>query len=484
MTSLLASSILSVIPELVLAISAMFLLVLGAIRKEGKGFSLITHASILVLIISIFYVLRLSEYSFSGFGDMFVINKFTSYMKVLVAIGSIMSLMLCFSYLEREKLTRFEYPILVLFATLGMFMMISANSLISLYMGLEMQSLPLYVLAAIQRDKIKSSEAGLKYFVLGALASGLLLYGSSMIYGFAGTVNFYELSDVFANLETVPVGLVVGLVFVICGLGFKISAVPFHMWTPDVYEGAPTPVVAFFAIAPKVAAIALIMHVLFGPFGGLVDQWRQVIVALSVLSMTLGALAAIVQTNIKRLMAYSSIGHMGYALVGVAAGEVIGVRSVILYMLIYMMMSAGTFAVILSMRRGERYVEKISDLAGLSKTQPMLALVMTILMFSMSGIPPMAGFFGKLFIFQAAVESDMYALAVFGVLTSVVAAFYYLRIIKVMYFDESAEEFDTPIDIGVRALAYTVTAFIVCFILVPAPFVQGAMNAAYALLPT
>jgi NADH-quinone oxidoreductase subunit N len=360
--------------------------------------------------------------------------------------------------------------------------MVSANHLISLYVGLELQSLALYVIAAFRRDYAKSSEAGLKYFVLGALSSGMLLYGASLVYGFAGTTSFDRLAALLGDHQThAPVGLIVGLVFVAAGVAFKISAVPFHMWTPDVYEGAPTPVTAFFAVAPKVAAIALFVRVLIEPFGALTDQWRQIIYFTSMASMVLGSFAAIGQTNIKRLMAYSSIGHIGYALVGLAAGTELGVRSVILYMAIYIFMNIGTFAVILCMRQGGRMVEEISDLAGLSRTHPMLAFAMLIFMFSMAGIPPAAGFFGKLFVFQAAIEAHLYTLAVVGVLASVVGAFYYLRIIKLMYFDEPIEAFDHGISGGMTVVLAGTGLFTLLFFFFPAPLLNGAAAAAASL---
>jgi len=365
-----------------------------------------------------------------------------------------------------------------------MFMMVSANDLISLYIGLELQSLSLYVVAAFRRDSLKSSEAGLKYFVLGALSSGMLLYGCSLVYGFAGTTSFEGLATLFKSLGgTGPsVGLVVGLVFLIAGLAFKVSAVPFHMWTPDVYEGAPTPVTAFFAVAPKIAAIALFIRVLVGPFGVLIADWQQVIVLISIASMVLGALAAIWQDNIKRLLAYSSIGNIGYALIGLATGTEAGIRGILVYMTIYLAMNVGTFCCVLAMRRTGRMVENIADLAGLARNQPLMALALAILMFSMAGIPPLAGFFGKLYIFLAAIEAGLYTLAIIGVLASVVGAFYYLRIIKIMYFDEPAEVFDRSMGREVRAILVGTTLFVTFFIVRPDIIVEGAGTAARMLL--
>ena len=327
---------------------------------------------------------------------MFVLDDFAVFFKVLVLIASGLSIVIAQDYMESQQIARFEYSVLILLATVGMLMMISANDLIALYLGLEMQSLALYVVASFQRDDAKSAEAGLKYFVLGALASGMLLYGSSLVYGYSGTTSFEVLATTFTQLhgEAPPVGLVVGIVFILAGLAFKVSAVPFHMWTPDVYEGAPTPVTAFFSVAPKLAAIALFIRVMVGPFGDLVAQWQQIVVFISIASMVLGAFAAIGQENIKRLMAYSSIGHVGYALIGLAVGNEVGVRGVLIYMTIYLFMNVGVFTCILCMRRREQMVVGISDLAGLSKSNPLMALALAIFMFSMSGIPPLAGFFG------------------------------------------------------------------------------------------
>ena len=469
------------LPELKLVVMALALLLLGVFTKK-EYYRLISGLSVFALL---FVAGLIIFYNTTGtaFNGMFIADGFSSYMKLVVVLGSAVSLLMATQYVEREKINRIEYPILVLFATLGMMLMISANNLISLYMGLELQSLPLYVLAAIQRDSVRSTEAGLKYFVLGALSSGLLLYGSSLIYGFSGATGFPQIAEALHGHGTVSLGVVTGLVMILAALSFKISAVPFHMWAPDVYEGAPTPVTAFFAIAPKVAAMALVTRVLMGPFGDMVEQWRQVIVVISIASMALGGVAAIVQTNIKRLLAYSSIGHMGYALVGVAAASTAGVQAVVIYMTIYAIMSAGIFCVVLMMKQRGKMVEKISDLSGLAKEQPLLALAMSILMFSMAGIPPLAGFFGKLFIFQSAVASGLYTLAIVGVLTSVVAAYYYIRIIKVMYFEESAGAGFAPAhDRGLNLILCAVSAFVVFFIILPAPVLNSAEAAAQALI--
>jgi NADH-quinone oxidoreductase subunit N len=386
-------------------------------------------------------------------------------------------------YNEDQGIARFEFPVLVLLASTGMMVMVSATDLITLYLGLELQSLSLYVVASFDRDSVRSTEAGLKYFVLGALSSGMLLYGASMVYGFSGTTSFAKLATLFTGAATAApsTGLIIGIVFVAVGLAFKVSAVPFHMWTPDVYEGAPTPVTAFFAVAPKMAAIALFMRFLIEPFGPLIAEWRQIIVFLSVASMALGAVAAIAQANIKRLMAYSSIGHIGYALIGVAAGTRAGIRGVLIYMAIYLFMNVGTFAVILCMRAKARMLENISDLAGLSRSQPGLALALAIFMFAMAGIPPTAGFFSKLYIFLAAIDAKLTGLAVFGVIASVVGAFYYVRIVKVMYFDEPSAVFDRPISAELKGVLVVTAIVTLFFFLLPGPLVGGAETAAAAL---
>jgi NADH-quinone oxidoreductase subunit N len=469
-----------VIPELVLACGGMALLLIGVFRGDGAMRS-VAWISMLVLVVAGIASGTLGSDRQVVFGGQFVTDAFAQFTKWLVVIGAVFGIAMSLSYNERHEIARFEFPVLIVFATLGMFMMISANDLISLYVGLELQSLSLYVLAAFRRDNLRSSEAGLKYFVLGALSSGMLLYGASLVYGFAGSTGFDALAGVFKTGSGPSIGLIVGMVFVIAGLAFKISAVPFHMWTPDVYEGAPTPVTAFFALAPKIAAFALFMRVLTGPFGPLVAEWQQIVWLLAIASMILGALAAIWQSNIKRLLAYSSIGHVGYALVGLAAGNETGVRGVLIYLAIYLAMSAGAFCCVLAMRRGNRMVEGIDDLAGLSRTQPMVALAMAALMFSMAGIPPLAGFFGKLYVFLAAVQAGLYALAVIGVLASVIGAYYYLRIIKIMYFDEPAENMDRPVGREIGVIMAASTLFIVLFFVYPSPILNGAQTAAAAL---
>jgi len=473
------------LPELFIACAGMVLLMVGVFRRS-EATRLVLMLSLVVFLVAM-AILVLSPASVSGeaFGGLFVSDGFAGFMKALVLLGALVTMAMSLRYIEQERMARFEFPVLMVFATLGMMMMVSANDLIALYLGLELQSLSLYVIAAFRRDNLRSSEAGLKYFVLGALSSGILLYGSSMVYGFAGTTAFAGLAEVFARGAAAggepPLGIVIGLVFVLSGLAFKVSAVPFHMWTPDVYEGAPTPVTAFFANAPKIAAMALLIRVMIGPFGDLFDQWQQIVVLLSIASMVLGALAAISQTNIKRLMAYSSIGHIGYALIGLACGTESGVRGVLIYLAIYLAMNLGTFACILCMRQSDRMVEGIEDLRGLSRSNPLMALALAVFMFSMAGIPPMAGFFGKLYVFLAAIESELYTLAVIGVLASVVGAFYYLRIVKLMYFDEPVESFDRPVGSEMALILAATGVIVLFFFIFPSPVLDGAGAAAASL---
>ncbi|MEO3430042.1 NADH-quinone oxidoreductase subunit NuoN [Pelagibius sp. CAU 1746] len=470
------------LPEVFLACAGMILLMLGVFRgNQGTRLVLsLTVACFALVFVIIAVAMGRSE---SALGGLFIADAFGDFMKLLVLVGSAVTLIMALRYIEREDMARFEYPVLVLFATLGMMLMISANDMLALYLGLELQSLSLYVVAAFRRDHLRSSEAGLKYFVLGALSSGMLLYGMSMIYGFAGTTSFDGLAAQFSAGQTPSLGLIVGIVFLSAGLAFKISAVPFHMWTPDVYEGAPTPVTAFFATAPKVAAMALIVRVMIGPFGDLVDQWQQIFWFVSVASMILGALAAISQTNIKRLMAYSSIGHIGYALIGLAAGTEEGVNGILLYLTIYIVMNLGTFACILCMRQKDVMVERIEDLKGLSKTNPGMALALAIFMFSMAGIPPLVGFFGKFYIFLAAIEAQLYVLAVIGVLSSVIGAFYYLRIVKLMYFDDPIEAFDRPIGREMTVILVGTSLVIILLTVGIAPLLDGTAMAAASLFP-
>ena len=462
-------------PELLLAVGAMVLLLFGAFVSE-RSYPQVTGLSI-ALIAAAIYVLYSSTERGSAMNGAFILDDFAWYMKLLTLLGSGIAIIMSVNFMKRAGVVNFEFPILVVTATIGMLIMISANNLITLYLGLELQSLSLYVLAAINRDSVRSTEAGLKYFVLGALSSGMLLYGASLIYGFTGTVEFAGIAEALSGTPR-SLGLVFGLVFLLAGIAFKISAVPFHMWTPDVYEGAMSPVAAFFAAAPKIAAMSMLIRVVISAFEPVTTDWQQILVFIAIASMALGAFAAIGQTNIKRLMAYSSIGHMGYALVGLAAGTQQGVAGVILYMTIYMVMTIGTFACIIAMRDKDGTSENIYDLAGLSQRKPMLALALTILMFSLAGIPPMAGFFAKYFVFVAAIESGLYALAVIGVLTSVVGAFYYLRIIKIMWFDEPAEPF-VPMPSELRTIL-ALSSLFVAFYVVFAGFLSEATAVAAA----
>ncbi len=480
-------NIVPALPELFLSGVIMLLLMFGVFQKGGlkdndvATFRIVSMLSVVSLLLAVLLLIPIAGQRIATFADMFVSDQFAVYTKALVLIAAALGIIISRDFMERHNIARFEYPILIVFATLGMLLMISANDLVSLYVGLELQSLSLYVMAAIQRDDNRATEAGLKYFVLGAVASGLLLYGASFVYGFAGTTNFESLATLFSVHAHVSTGLIIGVVFIMAGLAFKVSAVPFHMWTPDVYEGAPTPVTAFFAVAPKIAALALLLRVMVGPFGDLLAQWQQIVIAISVLSMLLGALAAINQRNIKRLMAYSSIGHVGYALVGLAAGTEAGVKGVLIYLAIYLVMNIGTFACILCMRRGGRMVEEIDDLAGLGKTNPMMAATLVVFMFSLAGIPPLAGFFGKLYVFLAAIEAQLFALAIIGVVASVIGAFYYLRIIKVMYFDEPVDALDGHIGVEMTCVITVTSLIIILFFVYPAPILSSAAAAAAAL---
>jgi NADH-quinone oxidoreductase subunit N len=468
-------------PELFLAAITGLLLIYGVVRGEMATpfVSLATSVALLVTAVLLFVPYREG----TAFASLFIVDRLTTTMKALVLLGSAVAILMSRAYFEQVKAWRFEYPLLVALATLGMMLMISANDLMALYVGLELQSLALYVVAAFQRDSIRSTEAGVKYFVLGSVASGMLLFGASLIYGFCGGTAFVQVSRALIEGRGGEIGTVIGLVFVVAGLAFKVSAVPFHMWTPDVYEGAPTPVTALFAVAPKIAAVSLLVSVLMGPFKPLFLQWQQIIVVASVLSMAWGAFAALRQQNIKRLMAYSSIGNVGYVLLGLASGSEKGIQSVVFYLAIYAVMTLGVFAVILLMKRRGVMVEGIGDLAGLARSQPMMAFALLIFMFSLAGIPPLAGFWGKLYIFIAAVEAQLYVPAVLGVLASVVASYYYLRIVKVMYFDEPAEALDGPVFGVNRVVAFASAILVAAFSLAPQPLSLVAAAAAKGLFP-
>jgi NADH-quinone oxidoreductase subunit N len=473
MTLDLPTSLLLSTPELVLAVSAMALLMVGVFSGERANLT-VTGLAIALLIAVTALVILFPAYG-TAYDGAFISDPFSRLMKILVLIGSLVSLVMSVGFAKAERFEKFEFPVLIMLATVGMMLMVSANDMVALYLGLELQSLALYVLAAFNRDSVRSTEAGLKYFVLSALSSGILLYGITLVYGYTGNTGFEAIAAALASGR--EVGLIFGLVFVLAGLVFKISAVPFHMWTPDVYEGAPTPVTAFFSAAPKMAAMALLVRVTMSAFEPIAVDWQQIIVFVSIASMGLGSFAAIGQRNIKRLMAYSAIGHMGYALIGLAANSPEGVRGVIIYMLIYLVMTLGTFAFILAMRRNEGIVEQIDDLAGLSSTNPSMAAALTILLFSLAGIPPLAGFFAKWYVFLAAVNAGLYPLAVIGVLTSVIGAYYYIRIVKVMWFDEPAGGF-LPMA-GELGLVLSLSgAFMLFYVLIGGPIGRVAQAAA------
>jgi NADH-quinone oxidoreductase subunit N len=468
---------LAALPEMVLAGSGLAILIFGVVQKKDSS-TVCTMAVLLAFAVAALLVIGAAPvHAYSG---LFVTDAYARYAKLLILGGGALSAILAVDFNVKTGIARFEFPVLMLFSTVGMMIMASAASLMTLYMGLELQSLAIYVLCAFARDDVRSSEAGLKYFVLSALASGLLLYGISLTYGFSGTMDFGRLAQAITDPSGVSTGLVVGIAFVVAGLAFKLSAVPFHMWTPDVYEGAPTPVTAFMSTAPKVAPFVVLLRVMMGPFGHVAVQWQPIIYVVSIGSMLLGSFAAIGQSNIKRLMAYSSIGHMGYALIGLAAGTEAGIRGVLVYLLTYIVMSLGAFACIIAMRRDGKQVERIADLGGLAKTDLGLASLLAIFMFSMAGIPPFAGFFGKLYVFLAAVESGMWFLAILGVLTSVVGCFYYLRIIKVMFFDPTEPAFDRRAA-SVSFVAVASGAFTVLFLFGLAPLTSAAGAAAKVL---
>jgi len=476
----LQTDLLVLLPELILAIGAMGLLLFGAITGE-KSATVVSWGAIALLAAAGVATVMGPEHA-TAFHNAFIADGFSRFAKVLILAAAALSILLADEFFSSVQLSRFELPVLMLLATLGMMLMVSASSFLSLYMGLELQSLALYVLAAFNRDHLRSTEAGLKYFVLGALSSGMLLYGISLIYGFTGSTDFAAIAAV-THAGPPGLGVIFGIVFLISGLAFKVSAVPFHMWTPDVYEGAPTPVTAYFATAAKVAALCLFLRAILTPFPDLIHQWRQIIVFISVLSMALGAFAAIGQTNIKRLMAYSSIGHMGYALLGLAAGTSLGVRGVLIYLAIYVFTNLGVFACIQAMKRGGKAVENISDLSGLARTDMRLAFLFSMLLLSLAGLPPLAGFFGKFYVFLAAIQAGLLIPAVLGVLSSTVGLVYYLRVVKVMFVDEPAEAFDGNLGIGSRAIMVLSGLVALLFILAASPVITAADAAARSLLP-
>jgi len=444
------------LPEIFLSLSIFVTLLIGVFFKNS--YNLVTNITYLIIISLLLIILNSFNDSGNLFANSFVSNSFTNFFKILILLSTLFVMFITQNFIKEMKINYFEYPLLILFSVLGMFFMVSSNDLMSFYLGLELQSLALYILASIDRDNLKSNEAGIKYFVLSALSSGLLLYGCSLLYGFTGSTNFEEIN---LKMEFENTGAVFAMVFILVGLAFKVSAVPFHMWTPDVYQGSPTSVTSFFAVAPKVAGIAILIRFVQIPFEQLIDQWKNILVFMAVASMILGAIAAIGQTNIKRLIAYSSIGHIGYALAGISTGTVAGYSSSITYISIYVIMNLGVFGCIFLMKKDGKYCEDIKDLAGISKQNPLLAISFLIIMFSLAGIPPLAGFFAKFYVFMSVIENGMYALAIIGLLSTVISAFYYLRIIKIIYFDE----IKNPLD-EIKDLRITSTVFLSCSILI------------------
>ena len=448
--------------ELFLTLSIFSLLMVGVFLKES--FNIVYRLTNVVIVILILLVISSDFENIKLFNNSLSIDSFSKYMKSLILISSFFILAISKKYLVDIKNNKFEYPIIVLLSILGMFIMVGANDLILFYLGLELQSLALYILAAIDRDNLKSSEAGIKYFVLSALSSGLLLYGCSLLYGFSGTTNFDLIKT---NSDGQNIGNIFAMVFILVGLSFKVAAVPFHMWTPDVYEGSPTSVTSYFSVVPKIAGLAVFIKFMYIPFYPIIDQWQFILVFISIASMILGAVAAIGQNNIKRLIAYSSIGHIGYAIAGVASGTENGFKSSIIYMTVYAVMNIGAFAFILSMKRGEKYIEEISELSGASKNHPLMSLGLLITLFSLAGIPPMAGFFAKFYIFMSVIESGMFTLAIIGLVTTVISAFYYIRIIKIMYFDSSKKPFENLKDIGVQGSLLMSSIILISFFIYP-----------------
>ena len=458
-----------VLPEIFISLSIMFLLVLGVFKNDSSKITF--NISLLVLLITAIITLNetFSIDRITLFNDSVVIDYMSSLMKIITLLGAFLVLVISSAYLKTFKIYKIEYPILILCSVLGMMVMISSNDLMVFYMGLELQSLALYVLATFNRDQLKSSEAGLKYFVLSALSSGLLLYGCSLIYGFSGSTNFNIISNQLNSNEYV---LTFGIVFILVGLAFKISAVPFHMWAPDVYEGSPTSVTLFFTMVPKIAALTIFIRFLYVPFLNLIDQWQMIIIFLSIASMLFGAIAAIGQTNIKRLIAYSSIGHIGYTLSGLATGSNEGIQSSIIYISIYVVMNLALFSCLLMLKRNNQYFEDIEDLSGLSKNHPLLSLSLLVILFSLAGIPPLAGFFAKFYIFKAVIEQSMYFLAIVGLLSTVVAAFYYLRIIKIIYFDKEKEKYDEDHSLWLKFSLTFSTILILLYFIFPSQLIE------------
>ena len=457
-----------ILPEIFISLGIMFLLMLGVFKKNSSG--IVYTLSIIILLITLGLIINFpSGQEIYLFNNGYKIDQLSIFMKIITIISGIFVLISSYKYIKIEKIFKIEYFILILCSILGMLVMISSYDLIVFYIGLELQSLSLYVLAAFNRNQTKSSEAGLKYFILSALSSGLLLYGCSLIYGFSGSTNFYLISE---NIHSSEYGNVFGIVFILVGLAFKIAVVPFHMWAPDVYEGSPTSVTLFFAVVPKIAALTVFIRFLYVPFVNLIDQWQMIIIFLSLASMIFGAVAAIGQKNLKRLIAYSSIGHMGYALAGLAVGTNSGIQSSIIYISIYLIMNLGIFCCLFMMKRKDKFFDNLEDLAGLSKNHPIISLSLLILLFSLAGIPPMAGFFAKFYIFMSVIEQSMYFLAIVGLLSTVISAFYYLRIIKIIYFDPPKEQYDQDHNFGLR-ISLTIATLLILFYFV---YPSGLIN--------
>ncbi len=464
-----------ILPEIFISLSIMFLLIFGVFKKNSS--KIVFNLSTIALIITLGLLVVFSDtYDHYLFLDSYKIDNLSFFMKLLTILSGIFVLLISYNYVDKVKILKIEYPILILSAILGMLVMISSNDLMVFYVGLELQSLPLYVLAAINTDNVKSSEAGLKYFVLSALSSGLLLYGCSLIYGFSGSTNFDVISS---NIGSEEYGNIFGIIFILVGLSFKISAVPFHMWAPDVYEGSPTTITLFFSVVPKIAALTVFIRFLYIPFIDLFQQWQSIIIFISIASMLLGSFAAIGQTNIKRLIAYSSIGHIGYALAGLAVGTNLGIQSSITYITIYLIMNLGFFSCLLMLKRNDTYYESIDDLSGLSKNHPILSLCLLVQLFSLAGIPPLAGFFAKFYIFIAVIEQSMYFLAIVGLLATVVSAFYYLRIIKVIYFDKSNDEFDKNNSLSLKLTLSITTIIIILYFIYPSFLIKVVENISF-----
>ncbi len=462
------------LPEIFLSISIFLILMIGVF--VNKSYNLVTNISFLCLIILILIIFNNENTSIKIFSESFIRDSFANFIKILILLASIFVLLSSQLFIKDNNIAKFEYPIIILLSILGMFFMVSSNDLILFYLGLELQSLALYILAAIDRDNIRSTESGVKYFVLSALSSGLLLYGCSLLYGFTGSTNFETINS---QLDPENIGSIFAMVFILVGLSFKVSAVPFHMWTPDVYEGSPTSITSFFSVAPKVAGLAVIIRFMQSPFANVLIEWQSIVIFISIASMILGSVAAIGQKNIKRLMAYSSIGHIGYALAGVATGTSSGYMSSVVYITIYVVMNIGAFSCIFLMKKNGKYTEEINELSGISKKHPLISISFLIILFSLAGIPPLGGFFAKFYVFMSVIENEMYGLAIIGLLSTVISAFYYLRIIKIIYFDELIKPFDQIKNISITGTIFLSCIILLTFFLYPA-FLNNIVSSVFA----